>query len=151
MSPQQLMLLAVVRNKTLCQAPLPWCHNAIPWWCDIGNITSFWKFELDMLSDIKTADKYWSNFVVLTSQDKNKTVRSAWQPLTPLGRSGGPNDIPTQFYCYISWTEFIQSFQNFSGSLTVLSCTSYWSNFLEFLYWTTAVLSCFVQISVVMS
>ena len=42
--------IAVVKNKALRQAPLPWCHNAIPRWCHIQNITGFWNLELDTLS-----------------------------------------------------------------------------------------------------
>ena len=64
-SAQHLMLLAFVRNKPLCQAPLLWCHNAIPSWRHIQNITGFWNYELDSLKDVKVMGKYWLNFVDL--------------------------------------------------------------------------------------
>ena len=71
-----MILLALVRNRVLCQVPRSWCHNAISWWRLIQNITSFRHFEWDTLSDVKITDKYWLNFVhvVLTSRDKDKTV-----------------------------------------------------------------------------
>ena len=115
MSARQLMLLAVFRNKPLCQAPPPWHHNAIIQWCHIQNITSFWDLKLDILNNIKIKGKYWLNFVVSKS---NKTVLlqdtvhhttleestagtdlwSAEQLLTPLRRSGGPYHIITYFF-----------------------------------------------------
>ena len=73
-SAQQLTLLVVVRNKPLCQAPPSWRHNAIPWWCNIQNNTSFRKLELHTLSNVKIRGKYLLNIIFLTSRDKNKTV-----------------------------------------------------------------------------
>ena len=116
-----LALLAVIRIKLLCQAPLPWRHNAVSWWCHIQNIMSFQNLESDTLSDVKSTSRNWLNFVFLTSQDKNKTLylhdtvhqtsfgesaigadlQSARQPLTPVGMSGGPYHVTTQFYYYI--------------------------------------------------
>ena len=82
---------------------------------------SFRNLESDTLSDVKRMGKYWLNFVFLTSRGKNKTVYlrdtvhqtsfresavgadlwSAGRPLTPLGRSGGPYHVTTQFYYYL--------------------------------------------------
>ena len=70
-SAQSLTSLAVIRNKALSQAPPPWCHNFIPWWRHIQNITNFWNLELDTLCDVKTKGKYWLKMVFLT-WDKNK-------------------------------------------------------------------------------
>ena len=75
-----LALLAVVRIKPLCQAPLPWHHNAISWWHHIQNITSFRNLESDTLSNVINTGKYWLHFVVLTSRDKNKTVVAWYSP-----------------------------------------------------------------------
>ena len=69
-SAQYLMLLAVLRNKALCQAPSPWYYNTIPWWRHIWN--SFRNLELDTLIDVKTTGKDWLNFILLTSRDKKQ-------------------------------------------------------------------------------
>ena len=62
----------VVRNKTLCQAPPLWRHNAMPWWRHVQNITRFRNIKLDTLRDVKTTSKYWLNFVFLTLRVKTK-------------------------------------------------------------------------------
>ena len=122
---QQLTLLAVVRNRPLCQAPPPWRYTAVSRWRHIQNIKCLWNLVINTLSDVKTTGKYWLNFVVLTSRDKNKNcvvtwygapdlprgvssrgwphdLRSARRPLTPLGRSGGPYPVTTQFYYHLT-------------------------------------------------
>ena len=73
-SAEQLTLLPVVRNRPLCQAPPPWRHNAVPRWRHIQNITKFWNLAMDTLRDVKSTGKFWLNFAVLISRDKNKTV-----------------------------------------------------------------------------
>ena len=96
-SAQLLPLLAVVRIKLLCQAPPPWHHNAISCWCHIQNIESFRNVESDTLSNIKKA----TNFVFLTSWDKNKTVKLC-DAVHPRGISGHtfPNcQIFTTMWC----------------------------------------------------
>ena len=79
-------------TQPLWQAPPPWRQNAISWRRHIRNITSFRNFESETLSDVKSMDKYWLNFVFLTSQDKNKTVQ-LWY---------GPPDIPRGVWWAVS-------------------------------------------------
>ena len=80
-SPQQLTLLAVVRNRPLCQAPRLWFHNAIPWWCYIK------KYKC-LKSWVGPVNRH------LTSRDKNKTA--SLRVLTRLAC--------TNFHWEVRWT-----------------------------------------------
>ena len=103
----------------------------------IQNISSFENLELNTLNNMKITGKYWLHFVVLTSWDKIKLCSclipytrppsgSQWwgltcgsdMLLTPLGTSGGPCHVTTQFYYFVNlfqetW-KYICIFNNFS-------------------------------------
>ena len=91
-------LLAVVRIKPLCQALPPWRHNAISWWRHTQNIAGFRNLESDTLSNVKRTGNidwilyFWYHGIKIK-------LRLARRSLTPLGRSGGPYHVTTQF-CY---------------------------------------------------
>ena len=92
-SAQQLTLLAVVRKRSLWQAPPPWRHNTLPWWRHIQNSTSFRNLELDTLSDVKTQVQVIIDWILFTSRDDLAELWSAWRLLTHLGTPAGPYHI----------------------------------------------------------